>query len=272
MGLNPTTIEWVQNPDGSLGFTCNPFTGCLNGCSYCYARLEAFGRCKEKDMAGMPVAHTGSVEDLDPFAPRYHPSRLADIEKRKKPAGIFLCNRSDFFANYWPDPWQERVWDTVKACPQHIIYLLTKQPAQLHKFSPFPNHCRVGVTATNLDMLKEALSQLQRVEAKVKYLSLEPLLGRMREDGVGKFSERVFVEALRHYGRIDQIIIGAQSRPKVLPKWEWVKEIIEVSDHAGVPVFLKSNLGLPKYSEVGATPYYKKHPSGTMELRQEFPT
>ncbi len=55
-----------------------------------------------------------------------------------------------------------------------------------------------------------------------------------------------------------------------MPRWEWVKEIIEAANKASIPIFLKDNLGLPKYSEAGAMPFYKKI-GGTMELRQEFP-
>ncbi len=266
MGLNPTTIEWVRNPNGSLGFTSNPFTGCLNGCPYCYARLEAHGRCKEKDMAGMPMAHSDSEEAMDPFAPRYHPARLTDIEKRKKPAGIFLCNRSDFFADYWPDIWQQTVWDTVKACPQHIIYLLTKQSAQLRKFSPFPDHCRVGVTATDYWKYVDACNYLSRIEAKVKYLSLEPLLSWDKKASY-------FFES----GGVNQVIIGAQTKPYAPPKIEWLEEIVKAADAASVPVFLKNNLQpllQPVYEQAGCIDNYFTGVVGANdvpELRQEMP-
>ena len=69
---------------------------------------------------------------------------------------------------------------------------------------------------------------------------------------------------------INWVIIGAQTSPKKLPEWEWVEEIINACDKANIPAFLKNNLGLPRLSNDGATPFYKRHPSGTMELRQEF--
>ena len=259
--IQKTNIEWARNPDGTPGFTSNPFTGCRNGCPYCYARREAYGRCKQADMAGIPVSHSQGREDReDPFAPRYHPDRLLEIEKRKKPAGIFLCNRSDLFGDYWPQIWQDRIFKMIRACPQHRFYLLTKQAARLVAFSPFPDNCYVGVTATDYLKYVDACNYLSQVEAKVKYLSIEPLLSW--DKAVAYFFES---------GGINQVIIGAQSRPTILPKWAWVREIIEAADKAGVPIFLKDNLGLNKYDSVGATPYYKTHSSGTMELRQEFP-
>lgn len=41
---------------------------------------------------------------------------------------------------------------------------------------------------------------------------------------------------------ISWIIIGAQTKPTVMPKIEWVREIVEACDKAGIPVFLKDSL------------------------------
>lgn len=80
------------------------------------------------------------------------------------------------------------------------------------------------------------------------------------------------VSKLKEAG-ISWVIIGRCTpvSENTFPKWEWVKEIIDAADKANVPVFLKDNLGLPRLSCEGSPPYYKKHSSGTMELRQEFP-
>ena len=41
---------------------------------------------------------------------------------------------------------------------------------------------------------------------------------------------------------ISWLIIGAQTKPTVYPKIEWVGEIVEAADKVGVKVFLKDNL------------------------------
>ena len=41
---------------------------------------------------------------------------------------------------------------------------------------------------------------------------------------------------------IQRVIIGAQTRPTIMPRIEWVQEIVQACDKAGIPVFLKDNL------------------------------
>jgi protein gp37 len=48
---------------------------------------------------------------------------------------------------------------------------------------------------------------------------------------------------------IDWVIIGAQTKPTRLPDPSWVRAIICVADHAGIPVFLKYNLQWPQARE-----------------------
>jgi len=41
---------------------------------------------------------------------------------------------------------------------------------------------------------------------------------------------------------ISWLILGSQTKPYRPPRIEWVKEIVEACDKAGIPVFLKDNL------------------------------
>jgi len=47
---------------------------------------------------------------------------------------------------------------------------------------------------------------------------------------------------------ISWVVIGSQTKPTVYPKIEWVQEIVEAADKAGIPVFLKDNLK-PMFAE-----------------------
>jgi len=272
--MNRTPIPWVKNPDGTQGYTWNPITGCLNGCPYCYARKLANGRLFSKYMANTNVvphrlAEVDAIKVLDPFYPRFWPERMGDlcpkfVPNRIKPRGIFVCDMGELFGDWVPHSWQERVFEAIRLHPEHRFYLLTKQPQNLVKFSPFPPNCYVGVTATNFQMFALALHYLTEIKASIKYISLEPYLDRIIGDkNSGFYNEDCLAFDLEHY--LDWLIIGAvtgvkkdlidlnKKYPKLalMPygnKWslqpsvEWVKEIVRACDKAAVPVFLKDNL------------------------------
>jgi len=258
--VNKTKIEWVKNPDGSQGYNWNPITGCLNGCEYCYARKLANGRLFKRYTANnnyAPVFSDGKgiatdlVDTFDPFYPRFWPKRIPTYFQGK-PRGVFVCDMSDLFGAGIPEEWTREVLGTIKRSPNGWrFYLLTKQPQNLIKFSPFPDNCFVGVSATNWLMFSDALGHLATIEAKVKYISFEPLLGEIKLD---MLQEMLLPQVL------DWVIIGAQTNPYRPPKIEWVTEIIRACDKAGIPVFIKDNLR----KMYGYT--------NDIKIRQEMPT
>ncbi len=125
----------------------------------------------------------------------------------------------------------------LETCPHTKEY-------ELPKFKRACSYCWVGVTATNRKMWFEAVWELEKIKAKVKYISLEPLLDwkyDMQLDTHFIDHCRFFAERCRKAG-INWLIIGAQTKPYKPPKIEWVREIVEAADKAGIPVFLKDNL------------------------------
>jgi protein gp37 len=267
--MNKTNIEWVKNPDGTQGSTWNPITGCLNhtdglckgGGFPCYAYGLANGRLKERYLANKrgvsPVNIHGVFDDTieaemirrqkDPFYPRLWPERMDDPfltnrnlflkgqrhtrGQRLKPRGIFVCDMGELFGDWLPREWQEDIHLQISLNPQHRFYLLTKQPQNLQKWSPFPDNCWVGVTACTNGMTTMALQHLAQIEARVKFISFEPLLGQIgMNDHQGL------------QGIVGWVIIGAQTKPYKQPKIEWVQEIHDAADRAGIPIFLKDNL------------------------------
>jgi len=267
--MNKTSIEWVKNPDGSQGYTWNPITGCLNhinglcngGGFPCYAYKLANTRLKQRYYANKSLpddALLGRIYD-DPFYPRFWEERLYHPWGGKR-RGIFVCDISDLFGVGIPEEWTRTILDLCRKHEQNRYYLLTKQPQNLIKFSPFPENAWVGITATNAYTWTMAPEYLSHIEASVKFISLEPMLEQLSPD--------VIAHDYRHWA--DWLIIGActgsswemvklgerynrdLTEPSAMtrlgtkwtlqPRIEWVQEKVEAAEKAGVKVFLKENL------------------------------
>jgi len=227
--MNATKIEWVKNPDGSQGYTINPVKGlCPMACPYCYAR-RMYKRFKWNPTI------------------RYDPRAWLGLGSLRKPSRIFVGSTIELFDDRLSEQYLKWILEVPLEFPQHTFIFLTKQPQNLIKWSPFPDNCWVGVTVTSSDLgqLYEAEYQLEQVTAKVKYLSLEPLLNWDKPCGA-------VIERGGTKGWLDWLIIGQQTpvSAKTEPKIEWLQEIVEAADKAGVKVFLKDNLK-PLIQEAG---------------------
>ncbi len=283
--MNRTKIPWVKNPDNTPGYTWNPITGCRNhkdgrclgGNFPCYAYRLANTRLYHVYMADKNSDRFETVEPHSPlnmpkpFVPRFWPERLAQLDylpgpdTEPKGKGIFVCDMSDLFGVGVPEGWTRMVLDVIKL-PSHTqdrFYLLTKQPQELHKYSPFPDNCYVGVSATDYNSFyRGAIHYLPKIKAKVKYISFEPLLEGMGKH-IGGWLTACLIDA-----DINWVIIGAQTKPTVMPKIEWVREIVEACDKASIPVFLKDSLK-PLLEPHGTESHFFNYTMNT--LRQEMP-
>ena len=266
---------------------------CQGGNFPCYAYRLANGRLKNRYLANKNTATQNYDEDSYPFYPRFWAERLEEFGRPvkagvgigyydRKPKGIFVCDMGELFGDWIPRHWQTQIFGAIQMNPQHRFYLLTKQPQNLIKFSPFPDNCWVGVTATNQGMYDSAVYHLNHIEASVKYISIEPLLSHIH---------------LPNYRDVDWVIIGAMTGFHIpfeyrnielehmpwgrgwafQPKIEWVDEIVRAADKAGVKVFLKNNLKPLLLSNKGfgnvspGSLIERVIETGLYKLRQEMP-
>ena len=225
--MNKTKIEWTD-------FTWNPITGCLgpNGdgvrCSYCYANKLANGRLKPLYLSH---SHPLTGDTQDPFAPRFWVDRLEEPTHLKKPAKIFVCDMGELLGNWVPRVIKNDIFAIIKRCPWHTFQLLTKQDQNLHKFSPYPDNCWVGVSVEGRD-LGRPIYFLNQIKATVKFISFEPLLYPVTQ-----------VNLIQ---RLNWVILGGKSgRDPFYPPIEWINEIELKTRTADIPIFEKNNLFPP---------------------------
>jgi len=195
-------IDWTD-------WTWNPVSGCKHGCSYCYMhRIPGF------DMT-----------------PRFHEAKLKEIDSLKGSAKVFVVSSGDLFGDWVPREWVEAVREVIKAHPEHIFQLLTKNPKRYTEFnwSDYQN-VWLGTTIDKSDRASN-VSYLKACSGKLKFVSFEPLLEEPEVDLTG----------------LDWIIIGADSNKGAKkPLIIWAENLIRQARKLGIPVWIKDNYRYPE--------------------------
>ena len=118
--------------------------------------------------------------------------------------------------------------------PQHTYQVLTKRAERLAKLSgqlKWPANVWMGVSVENADYWYR-VDHLRKVKARVRFLSLEPLLGPLGEIDLRGM----------HW-----VIAGGESGPKArVVKPEWVREIRDACLEQSVPFHFKQWGGVNK--------------------------
>ena len=305
-----TAIEWTDA-------TWNPITGCSvvsPGCTNCYAMRLAGTRLRNhatrigltRDTKAGPV-WTGDI--------RFNARALTDPLRWTKPRMIFVCAHGDLFHENVQDEWIDRIFAVMALCPQHTFQVLTKRSARMRSYMtafgpdrcdnnrmyeidqrvdeisanlgkrheipawPLPN-VWLGVSAEDQTRADERIPDLLATPADVRWVSAEPLLGRIdftripspvvvpedegyyhssldrsdihyRNGDPDILTGRVIVDAVDGpmMERIDWVVIGGESGPHARPMHpQWARDIRDQCAAAGVPFFFKQHgewIGVP---------------------------
>lgn len=206
-------IEWTEQ-------TWNPAVGCTKisaGCKNCYAETMA----KRLKAMGTPGYENG-------FSLQILPDRLEDPVKRKKPTVYFVNSMSDLFHEKIPDAYIEQVFDVIARTPHHTYQILTKRGARMARYfktRTVPENAWLGVSVENRKHGVPRIDHLRRVPAKIRFLSVEPLL-----EDVGELD----------LTEIHWVIVGGESGPKARPmKEEWADSLRTQCEEQEVAFFFK---------------------------------
>lgn len=213
--MNRTGIEWAT-------WTWNPVTGCLHGCTWCYARRMAK---RLRGRFGYP--------ETDPFYPTLHEDRLNDPLKVKKPARIFAVSMGDLFGTWVPISWMKSVMDVIEKAHWHQFIILTKDPLGVVMYDcqhPLPTNLWIGTSVEDRASLRR-LKDLALLDHPYKFISFEPLL------------EDVTLSSSYSLKDLRWVIVGAQTGPGAKePPWMAVKGIGIDAIYRGIPFFAKDSL------------------------------
>lgn len=214
-----SSIEWTEA-------TWNPVTGCSKvsaGCKFCYAERMA----KRLQAMGLRRYRNG-------FRVTLHPDLIELPKHWREPRLVFVNSMSDLFHEQVPLQFIQKVFATMRDCPQHTFQILTKRSQRLRELAPHlqwsPN-IWMGVSVEN-DKVLYRIADLCAVPAAIRFLSCEPLLGPL--------------DNLPLTG-IHWVIVGGESGPKARPMdITWVRSIFRQCRKARVPFFFKQWGGVRK--------------------------
>jgi protein gp37 len=217
-------IEWTDS-------TWNPVRGCAKispGCKHCYA--ETFAE-RFRGVKGHPYEQG--------FDLRLVPQKLTEPFKWRSPKLVFVNSMSDLFQPGVPDDHVRTVSQVMITANWHTYQVLTKRSERLReclggsiRFASEQENIWWGVSVEDRKYGLPRIDDLRQAPAKVRFLSIEPLLEDLGEVDLSGIS---------------WVIVGGESGPGARPmKKEWVISIRDQCREQRVPFFFKQWGGVRK--------------------------
>ena len=198
MGAN-SKIEWTTH-------TFNPWWGCTKvseACKHCYA--ETWAKRVGQDVWG-PKPNRRVMSDSHWKQPIKWNREAAGLADRPR---VFCASMADVFEDRDElVAHRRRLFNLIEETSNLDWLLLTKRPENVLRLvewsNEWPDHVWLGTTVELQHRADELLPYLERIPAKVRFISAEPLLGPLSiEDWLGS--------------TIDWVITGGESGPKARP-------------------------------------------------------
>ena len=144
---------------------------------------------------------------------------------------IFVNSMSDLFHKQVGVAFIDRVFDVMEEADHHVFQVLTKRSPIMRDYlqrrygsGQAPKHIWLGVSVEDANS-KARVDHLRSSPAATRFLSVEPLIGRLGSiclDG------------------ISWVIVGGESGPRARPMLvDWVREIRDACEKQQVAFFFK---------------------------------
>jgi protein gp37 len=189
--------------------------------------------------------------------------KLEEPLRWNKAKMVFVNSMSDLFHPSVPDSYIESVARVMAVAPWHTFQVLTKRAERLKEllndrlaFAARLDHIWWGVSVENRKHGIPRIAQLQEAKAKVRFLSVEPLL-----EDVGTLNLR----------GIHWMIVGGESGFGARPiEEDWVLSLKGQCDCRGIPFFFKQWGGARKWL-TGRQLAGKTYDAMPIRLRRSIP-
>lgn len=250
-------IEWTDH-------TFNPWIGCTKvspACDHCYAERSTPSRTLGVAWGpGAPRRRTGESNWELPL--RWNKQAEAFHAQHGRRQRVFCASLADVFDNAVDRAWRDDLATLILGTPNLDWLLLTKRIGNAGAMlgdmfldGP-PDNIWLGATICNQAEADRDIAKLLRVPARVRFLSMEPLLGPVdltdipiSGHGHHEFEPIITGNVLVHKSTldlgdarpaIDWVIVGGESGPNARPMHpEWAADLRDQCQDAGVPFLFK---------------------------------
>lgn len=258
-------IEWTDH-------TFNPWEGCQKvgpGCDHCYAetRNARFaGGTAINWGPGAPRRRTSPANWRKPLAwNAAHADFYAQHGRRQR---VFCASLADVFDNAVDPAWRRDLFDLIELTPNLDWLLLTKRignaaemisRAKVGDWLAGRKNVWLGATICNQEEADRDIPKLLALPARVRFLSMEPLLGPVdlqkactarcpNQDCFAQGSRRFIVDSdnggllaeciCSRLNGLDWVVVGGERGPRPMHP-DWARSLRDQCAAAGVPFLLK---------------------------------
>lgn len=222
-----TGINWCDH-------TANFWWGCFkvsDGCKNCYA--ETLSKRYGKSIWGPPTTTDRELKKaVWQDVLKWNAEAAADGVRRR----VFVSSMSDFLEDHpQVEPWRQQAKALIRQLKHLDVLILTKRPENAERFlvdwlEDWPKNVWFGTTVENQAMAEKRVPALWKIPARVRFLSVEPML------------EPVKLYASVAY--VDWVICGGESGGKARPfEWDWARDLLEQCRIDGVSFWMKQGGG-----------------------------
>lgn len=300
-----TGIQWTDatwNPlrarhleTGAEGWSCGRVSP---GCKNCYAST-----LNETQRWSRGTGLDYTVPNLERVEHYLDARTLTQPLRWKKGRRVFVCSMTDLFGEWVTDEQLDRVFAVMALTPEHTYQVLTKRPERMQAYlskpgdeladrwhaanramaaptgivdgygpgdrsmwdPPLPN-VWLGASVEDQVRADERIPLLIQTPAAVRFLSCEPLLGRIEFADVSGRSDAVEQWGQRALTGIDWVIVGGESGAGARPfDLAWARSIVEQCQTVDVAVFVKQLGAKPVDDPRAPTGQFRDGPNGSRE-------